>query len=772
MSGTPRRATITTLNNSTFSGILHDIDYKTGKIILRNVSTDGVTLLGPQHFYSSNIISLQFEGDTSDFSELERFQDRSESFAFEKASQDHLSKLKDFDTDELALSSIFKKQDEDQESGNDEEFDDFYETDEFLLLHKMCPRFYDAIAAIMEQEVVGVNFEGVDIGRNGTLSLIQVATQANIFIFDIIRMGNEAFDEGLCALFESKNILKVIHDCRWISDMLYHQYAVALVNVFDTQVANAFVYRMCNGGDWPRYVESLPGCLVSHLNLPDDQVHFMRIRERAREKDQAVVMKRPLPEKLLSAICKNVGYLIKLQMVLLRKMMIEFKTGVNLYMNHVDNMGGEIEKCRANMHLLPYGFIDLKKYVKCNVENNRREPVYDSKGFRENCLDIKDKEISFTHDSIWHRSKHSASKMDRGRGREDEARYPKKLYRGTENTELNCSDGLCRNNIFNSEMDETSSKILHPSREEILDITKKKSLKTQLESSSVSQLASVPTSEPNLPESAKLPSPEKVSANIRQSKLWKVHLNSTETKDTRHLFLRPLNYSAAKKFEPAKTCEDFRAPMEKHMTSEKKETCDKDEIILTNDGHSEEIAEQFSISAESQESTPFHSPMRAEAVRHSPMAVEAVEQKSSLTNLIPAGFNPPGLSKKKLLKLHTNKESVSSKPTQITADYEEELSYIPQQHSLIRNKVLPLNSTTVELDLLSEEPCPPQDDEFIKSLLTYQDEDAIGDDDLERFHKTKTFTKIIQLASSNSSTSSIKKKLLPSKITLMNNSKK
>lgn len=98
------------------------------------------------------------------------------------------------------------------------------------------------------------------------------------------------------------------------------------------------------------------------------------------------------------------------------------------------------------------------------------------------------------------------------------------------------------------------------------------------------------------------------------------------------------------------------------------------------------------------------------------------------------------------------------------------MSYIPQQHSLIRNKVLPLNSTTVGLDLLSEEPCPPQDDEFIKSLLTYQN-DAIGDDDLERFHKTKTFTKIIQLASSNSSTSSIKKKLLPSKITLMNSKK-
>lgn len=193
---------------------------------------------------------------------------------------------------------------------------------------------------------------------------------------------------------------------------------------------------------------------------------------------------------------------------------------------------------------------------------------------------------------------------------------------------------------------------MHPSREEILDLTKKKSLKTQLESNSVSQLATVPTSEPNLPESAKLLSPEKVSANIRQSKLWKVHLNSTENNDTPHLYLRPLNYSATKSLEPAKTCEHSRAPMD--MTSEKKETCDKDELGLANDRHTLEIAGYISLSGRSQESTPLHSPMRAEAVQHSPMGVEIVEQKSTLTNLIPAGFNPPGLSKKKLLTLKTN----------------------------------------------------------------------------------------------------------------------
>ena len=33
-------------------------------------------------------------------------------------------------------------------------------------------------------------------------------------------------------------ILQVVHDCRKMSDMLWHQYQVQMVNVFDTQVGN------------------------------------------------------------------------------------------------------------------------------------------------------------------------------------------------------------------------------------------------------------------------------------------------------------------------------------------------------------------------------------------------------------------------------------------------------------------------------------------------------------------------------------------------------
>jgi len=38
------------------------------------------------------------------------------------------------------------------------------------------------------------------------------------------------------SLSDSSFLLQVMHDCRWISDCLFHQYGVLLFNVFDTQV--------------------------------------------------------------------------------------------------------------------------------------------------------------------------------------------------------------------------------------------------------------------------------------------------------------------------------------------------------------------------------------------------------------------------------------------------------------------------------------------------------------------------------------------------------
>lgn len=49
------------------------------------------------------------------------------------------------------------------------------------------------------------------------------------------------------------------------------------------QVASAFVYRLQNGGDFPRYVESLGQCLLYYLKLKKADIHIMLVRRHCQE---------------------------------------------------------------------------------------------------------------------------------------------------------------------------------------------------------------------------------------------------------------------------------------------------------------------------------------------------------------------------------------------------------------------------------------------------------------------------------------------------------
>lgn len=78
--------------------------------------------------------------------------------------------------------------------------------------------------------------EGVRVSRSGVVCWIGVATSAEVFLFDMCSLGSAAFKAGLAAVYQRSDIVKVVHDCRFMSDALLHKYSVKLVNVFDTQV--------------------------------------------------------------------------------------------------------------------------------------------------------------------------------------------------------------------------------------------------------------------------------------------------------------------------------------------------------------------------------------------------------------------------------------------------------------------------------------------------------------------------------------------------------
>lgn len=93
----------------------------------------------------------------------------------------------------------------------------------------------NCLALLEPHKVICLDCEGVRLGRDGSLCLIQIATPLHVVIFDITCLGASVFDAGLRAILENPNVLKIFHDVRCDSDALFHLHQTTLCNVFDTQ---------------------------------------------------------------------------------------------------------------------------------------------------------------------------------------------------------------------------------------------------------------------------------------------------------------------------------------------------------------------------------------------------------------------------------------------------------------------------------------------------------------------------------------------------------
>ncbi|XP_042705438.2 piRNA biogenesis protein EXD1 isoform X8 [Chrysemys picta bellii] len=152
---------------------------------------------------------------------------------------------------------------------------------EYIVIDQFQQKFGPAMLHIKKQSVFGVAAEGVNLCRHGRLCWLQVATRSRVFLFDIFLLGPRVFKNGLQMVLEDKNILKVIHDCRSISDCLSHQYGIILSNVFDTQVADVLHFSNITGGFLPHRISSLQECLMRHLEMSPKKVSFLVYRQQA-----------------------------------------------------------------------------------------------------------------------------------------------------------------------------------------------------------------------------------------------------------------------------------------------------------------------------------------------------------------------------------------------------------------------------------------------------------------------------------------------------------
>ncbi|KAK2152561.1 hypothetical protein LSH36_325g02115 [Paralvinella palmiformis] len=398
------RIQITTTDGE-YVGILQSLDDNQGRLTLNAVTCVDAkqSFSGLLNFYSQEIQEVVvLEQKKPEPSTTCKFE-KEKSVMMAKFRPPHLEQLKKKDERKYLLSRVLSE-DEQQEGAQ------FCSADErniseinrassksrtnteneiipeinYTVINNYDDTFNEAIIHIEKQNIIGLSAEAIDMGRNGCLCWLAIATNDDRFIFDIIQLGDECFNLGLSAILQSGNIQKVVHDCRRLSDLLYHKYNTDLVNVFDTQVAYVIIYHNKNGR-YPHYVEPLANLLHLTLNLNPNLIHFSKIRMSNALDDQRIWCRRPATQKMLRAIAKNVMHLIKLRLALLELMLADFVRGVDIYLSCLrDTDDSDIFNNQMDsQHILPLEFAKLQIRSPLSYRDNS---YFDRNGFRENIV--------------------------------------------------------------------------------------------------------------------------------------------------------------------------------------------------------------------------------------------------------------------------------------------------------------------------------------------------------------------------------------------------
>ena len=114
---------------------------------------------------------------------------------------------------------------------------------------------------------VALDFEGVDLCRNGELALVLLSDGTTTWLVDITTMGQAAFeDDGgrLRLLLESKDVLKVGYDGRGDADALHHLHKTGLTPYYDVQIASCMRQDADQGRRDP-FVHGLGKAMASFL---------------------------------------------------------------------------------------------------------------------------------------------------------------------------------------------------------------------------------------------------------------------------------------------------------------------------------------------------------------------------------------------------------------------------------------------------------------------------------------------------------------------------
>jgi exonuclease 3'-5' domain-containing protein 1 len=144
--------------------------------------------------------------------------------------------------------------------------------DLFEALHSQSPTLY-------------LDVEGIDLSRNGSVSLLTLLTHSNgkpdrVYLVDIHTLGSSAFTtisnsssdrkiRTLKDILESRRIPKVFFDVRNDSDALFSHFGIKMKGIIDLQLIESASRR--TGANGKRFLAGLGKCIERDSGLSDEE---------------------------------------------------------------------------------------------------------------------------------------------------------------------------------------------------------------------------------------------------------------------------------------------------------------------------------------------------------------------------------------------------------------------------------------------------------------------------------------------------------------------
>lgn len=137
----------------------------------------------------------------------------------------------------------------------------------------------DCVSHFSQHTLVAWDCEGVELGRFGSVTVLQLATRERCYILDLLSYAREPILQFAKSLLEDPSITKIIHDAAADADALYHLHNIRVVDVHDTQAWHMVLDGLTVRPGLNTTLEAF-GCnlTMNRINVYDDNYRYWDIR--------------------------------------------------------------------------------------------------------------------------------------------------------------------------------------------------------------------------------------------------------------------------------------------------------------------------------------------------------------------------------------------------------------------------------------------------------------------------------------------------------------